>query len=77
MSSSEQASTSPPITDGTVILNGVTRKWSTVGLYRFRGDRVAECWLLPLDPREFDLVWTACFKRRLSAGLGGRRARRW
>jgi uncharacterized protein len=50
------------LTDGTVILEGVTRKWSTVGLYRFRADRVAACWLLPLDPREFDFIWTACFE---------------
>ena len=47
------------LTDGEVTLRGVTRKWSTVGLYRFRGDRVAACWLLPLDPQEFDLIWTA------------------
>ena len=50
------------LTDGTVVLHGVTRKWSTVGLYRFHADRVAACWLLPLDPPEFDLIWTACFE---------------
>jgi hypothetical protein len=50
------------LTDGTVTLQGVTRKWSTVGLYRFEADLVAACWLLPLDPREFDLIWTACFE---------------
>jgi ketosteroid isomerase-like protein len=50
------------LTDGTVIVEGVTRKWSTVGLYRFRAERVAACWLLPLDPREFDFIWTACFR---------------
>lgn len=47
------------LTDGKAVLGGVTRTWSTVGLYRFREDRVAACWLLPLDPREFDLIWTA------------------
>jgi hypothetical protein len=50
------------LTDGAVILQGVTRKWSTVGLYRFHADLVAACWLLPLDPREFDFIWTACFE---------------
>jgi uncharacterized protein len=46
------------LTDGTAVLGGVTRTWSTLGLYRFREGRVAACWLLPLDPREFDLIWT-------------------
>jgi hypothetical protein len=45
------------LTDGTVVLDGATRRWSTVGLYRLRADRVAACWLLPLDPRAFDLIW--------------------
>jgi len=43
-------------------LEGVIREWSTVGLYRFRGEQVAACWLLPLDPREFDRIWTACIR---------------
>ena len=46
------------LTDGTAVLGGVTRAWSTLGLYRFRDSRVAACWLLPLDAREFDLIWT-------------------
>jgi ketosteroid isomerase-like protein len=46
------------LTDGTAVLGGVTRTWSTLGLYRLREGRVAACWLLPLDAREFDLVWT-------------------
>ena len=46
------------LTDGKAVLGGVTHTWSTVGLYRFREGRVAACWLLPLDPREFDLIWT-------------------
>jgi uncharacterized protein len=46
------------LTDGSAVLDGVPRRWSTVGLYRVEGDRVAECWLLPLDQAEFDDIWT-------------------
>lgn len=47
------------LTDGTATVAGVEHRWSTLGLYRFVGDRIAECWLLPLDPPAFDLVWQA------------------
>ena len=46
------------LTDGTATIGGVERRWSTVGLYRLRGDRVAACWLLPLDPVAFDEIWS-------------------
>jgi ketosteroid isomerase-like protein len=46
------------LTDGTAVLGGVEHRWSTVGLYRLRGDQVAACWLLPLDARAFDAVWS-------------------
>ena len=45
------------LTDGTATVDGREARWSTVGLYRFDGDRVAACWLLPLDPAAFDAVW--------------------
>jgi ketosteroid isomerase-like protein len=45
------------LTDGTAMIGGSERRWSTVGLYRFAGDRVAACWLLPLDPAAFDAIW--------------------
>ena len=45
------------LTDGTAVLAGEERRWSTVGLYRFRGGLVAACWLLPLDQDEFDSAW--------------------
>jgi ketosteroid isomerase-like protein len=45
------------LTDGVAVLGGEERSWSTVGLYRFAGDRVAACWLLPLDLVAFDAVW--------------------
>lgn len=46
------------LTDGTAIIAGHERRWSTVGLYRLRGDRVAACWLLPLDADAFDAAWS-------------------
>ena len=45
------------LTDGTATVGGRPRRWSTVGLYRVRDGRVAACWLLPLDPVEFDAIW--------------------
>lgn len=45
------------LTEGAAVLGGHERRWSTVGLYRFRAGRVAECWLLPLDPDSFDRIW--------------------
>jgi ketosteroid isomerase-like protein len=45
------------LTDGTAVLGGVERRWSTVGLYRIREGRIAACWLLPLDPAAFDEIW--------------------
>jgi ketosteroid isomerase-like protein len=47
------------LTDGTATIGGVERHWSTVGLYELRGDRVAACWLLPLDAAAFDAIWAA------------------
>jgi ketosteroid isomerase-like protein len=45
------------LTDGTAVIAGRERRWSTVGLYRVRGERIAACWLLPLDPAAFDAIW--------------------
>jgi ketosteroid isomerase-like protein len=45
------------LTDGTATIGGAERRWSTVGLYELRGDRVAACWLLPLDAAAFDAIW--------------------
>jgi ketosteroid isomerase-like protein len=47
------------LTDGVAVLGGREEHWSTVGLYRLRGDRIAGCWLLPLDPVAFDRIWSA------------------
>lgn len=46
------------VTDGTATISGVSRCWSTVGLYRIVDGRIAECWLLPLNPVTFDLAWS-------------------
>ena len=47
------------LTDGTAMIGGAEHRWSTVGLYRFRGDSLAACWLLPLDQAAFDRIWAA------------------
>ena len=47
------------LTDGSAVIDGVEHRWSTVGLYRLRGERIAACWLLPLDPVAFDEIWSA------------------
>jgi ketosteroid isomerase-like protein len=46
------------LTDGTATIDGVEHRWSTVGLYRLRDDRVAACWLLALDQAAFDAIWS-------------------
>ena len=45
------------LTDGSAVIDGTERRWSTVGLYRFRGEQIAACWLLPLDADAFDEIW--------------------
>jgi hypothetical protein len=47
------------LTEGRAVLAGVERRWWTVGLYRLRRELIAGCWLLPLDPDEFDRIWQA------------------
>ena len=46
------------LTDGTALIDGAEHHWSTVGLYRVRGEQISACWLLPLDPQEFDRIWS-------------------
>jgi ketosteroid isomerase-like protein len=45
-------------TDGTATINRTTHHWSTLGLYRLGPTQIRECWLLPLDPRAFDAIWS-------------------
>jgi uncharacterized protein len=45
------------LTDGTAVVDGTERRWSTVGLYRIRAGRIAECRLLPFDAEAFDEIW--------------------
>jgi hypothetical protein len=45
------------LTDGTAVIDGSEHRWSTVGLYRFRGEQIDACWLLPLDGAAFDRIW--------------------
>jgi uncharacterized protein len=47
------------LTDGTATLDGVKHRWSTMGVYRLRGEQIAACWLLALDQYAFDRAWKA------------------
>ncbi len=47
------------LTDGAATVGGTEHRWSTVGLYEVAGKRIRACWLLPLDPNQFDAIWTA------------------
>jgi ketosteroid isomerase-like protein len=46
------------LTDGVARIGGREERWSTVGLYRLAGGRVAACALLPLDADAFDRIWS-------------------
>jgi ketosteroid isomerase-like protein len=46
------------LANGTASIRGVEHRWSTVGLYEVANRRIQACWLLPLDPRAFDAIWS-------------------
>jgi ketosteroid isomerase-like protein len=46
------------LTDGTILLDGEEHRWSTIGLYRFRKWLICACRLVPLDPAQFDRIWS-------------------
>jgi ketosteroid isomerase-like protein len=46
------------LTDGFATIRGVDHRWSTVGLYDVAGGQIAACWLLALDQRAFDAIWS-------------------
>jgi hypothetical protein len=46
------------LTDGFATTGDVDHRWSTVGLYDVIDRRIAACWLLPLDQRAFDAIWS-------------------
>jgi ketosteroid isomerase-like protein len=43
---------------GRAEIRGERREWETVGVYRIRDGRIAECWLLPFDQYAFDEIWS-------------------
>jgi ketosteroid isomerase-like protein len=47
------------LTDGYATIRDVDHRWSTVGLYDVVDERISACWLLPLDQRAFDAIWSA------------------
>ena len=46
------------LTDGFATIRNVDHRWSTVGLYDVIDRQIAACWLLPLDQRAFDAIWS-------------------
>jgi len=46
------------LTDGFATIRRVAHRWSTVGLYHVSGRRITAGWLLPLDQRAFDAIWS-------------------
>jgi ketosteroid isomerase-like protein len=46
------------LTDGTALIAGEEHRWSTIGLYGLRNGLISECRLVPLDPAEFDRIWS-------------------
>jgi len=46
------------LVDGSAELGGEPVYWRTAGVYRISAGRVAEVWLVPLDLRLFDQVWS-------------------
>ncbi len=47
------------LTDGFATIRNLDHRWSTVGLYDLIDQQIAACWLLPLDQRAFDEIWSA------------------
>jgi len=47
------------LTDGVATIRGEQRRWSAVGVYDVSDEQIAACWLLPLDQRAFDAIWSA------------------
>jgi ketosteroid isomerase-like protein len=43
---------------GRAEVGGEIRDWETVGVYRIRDGRIAECWLVPFDQYAFDKIWS-------------------
>jgi ketosteroid isomerase-like protein len=46
------------LVDGSAVIAGASRAWSTVGLYDVAGGRIAGCRLLALDQSAFDAIWS-------------------
>jgi len=46
------------LTDGSATIANVDHRWSTVGLYDVTDELITACWLLPLDQRAFDAIWS-------------------
>jgi hypothetical protein len=49
------------LSDGIATFDHGEHRWSTVGLYDLCNKKIAACWLLPLDQRAFDTIWSPKF----------------
>jgi ketosteroid isomerase-like protein/catechol 2,3-dioxygenase-like lactoylglutathione lyase family enzyme len=54
--------------DGSAEIDGVSHRWSTLGLYRVRAERVAACRLVALDQAAFDRIWSPAGARLAQSG---------
>ena len=43
---------------GRAEIDGSSRRWETIGVFRIAGGRIAECRLLPFDQYAFDEIWS-------------------
>jgi ketosteroid isomerase-like protein len=43
---------------GEVEVRGERYAWGTVGIFRFAGGQIAECWVVPYDQDAFDEIWS-------------------
>lgn len=46
------------LADGTAELRGRRASWGTVGLFRVEADAIRAGWLIPLDRKAFDAIWS-------------------
>lgn len=42
---------------GSAEIGGQLEQWRAHGIYRFHEGKIAECWVVPEDQREFDRIW--------------------
>lgn len=46
------------LADGSAVRDRRQVSWETVGVFRVKDGRIAECWLVPFDQYGFDAIWS-------------------